>query len=56
LISCENVPLNIVTVISAKLATMHELQTVYGTRDLFDMIEMIVVDRYNTRKLSEIRP
>jgi hypothetical protein len=34
---------------SAKVATLHELQTVYGTQDLFDMLEMLVVDNHNAR-------
>lgn len=33
--------------ISAKLATLHELCTVYGTKDLFDLLEIAAVDSYN---------
>jgi hypothetical protein len=34
-------------VISAKLATLHELQTLYGTKDLYDLLEIAAVDAYN---------
>jgi len=29
------------------LATLHELQTVYGVKDLYDMLEVALVDAYN---------
>lgn len=41
------------TVISAGLATMHELQSVYGTRDLYDLLEIAMVDAFNRMKLQE---
>lgn len=34
---------------SARLATLAELQTVYSLRDLFDLLEIIAVDRHNER-------
>jgi hypothetical protein len=34
-------------VVSARLATLHELQTVYGVKDLYDLLEIIAVDNYN---------
>ena len=34
-------------VVDAGYATLHELQTVYGTEDLYDMVEMIAVKRHN---------
>jgi hypothetical protein len=36
-------------VISRRLATLLELQTVYGLKDLYDMVEIIVVDSHNER-------
>lgn len=33
--------------ISAKLATLHELQTMYGTKDLYDLLEIAAVDAHN---------
>lgn len=32
---------------SKRLATLHELQTVYGAEDLHNMLEIIVIDTYN---------
>jgi len=34
-------------VISLRLATLHELQTIYSLRDVYDMIEVAQVDAYN---------
>lgn len=42
-----NVPASIGTVVSKGLATLHELDTVYGTQDLYDMLEIIAVDAHN---------
>lgn len=33
---------------------MHELDTVYGTEDLFDMIEILAIDSYNQQILSKV--
>lgn len=30
-----------------RLATLHELQTVYSYEDLFDLLEILQVDAYN---------
>lgn len=35
-----NVPMNIGLVVSAKMATLHELETVYSMEDVYDMLEM----------------
>lgn len=35
------------SVISSRLATLHELQTVYGVKDLYDLLEVMAVDNYN---------
>jgi len=35
------------TVISRRLASLHELQTVYGTQDLYNLMDIIMVDDYN---------
>lgn len=42
-------------VVSRKMATLHELDTVYGSQDLYDMMEIIAVDDYNERQLSKER-
>ena len=35
------------TLLSKRMATLHELDTVYGVRDVYDMLEVITVDGYN---------
>jgi len=34
------------------MATMHELASVYGSQDLFDMLEIIAVDQFNENALN----
>jgi len=36
-------------VVSSRLATLHELDTVYGIEDLWSLLEVITVDNHNTR-------
>lgn len=40
-------------VISKDKATLHELQSVYGVGDLFNICEVIAVDAYNRRILAQ---
>ena len=35
------------------LATLHELSTIYGCEDLVDFLEVMAVNAYNLRKLTE---
>ena len=35
--------------ISQRLATLHELETVYSVTDLHDLLEVIIVDGVNSR-------
>jgi hypothetical protein len=35
------------------MATLHELQTVYGSQDLYDLIEIVVINSHNDRIMSE---
>ena len=44
-----NVPQTIGAVISSRLATMVELDTVLGVEDLCNMLEVIAVDAINNR-------
>lgn len=37
------------------MATLHELQTVYGPQDLYDLLEVMAVDQYNENAMSEQR-
>jgi hypothetical protein len=34
-------------VVSSRMATLHELSTVYGLEDAYNMLEIISVDAYN---------
>jgi hypothetical protein len=40
-------------IVSSGLATLYELQSVYGVKDAFDLAEVIGVDAYNRRKATE---
>lgn len=40
-------------VVSKKLATLYELQTVYSYEDLQDLYEIILVNNYNEQKAME---
>lgn len=40
-------------VVSKKLATLHELQTVYSLDDLYDLYEIVVVNNYNEWVVTE---
>ncbi len=42
-------------VVSRRLATLHELQTVYGTEDLENFVEMVLVDAHNARVVAELQ-
>ena len=33
--------------VSARLATFHELDTVYGVADLYDLLEIVMIDAHN---------
>lgn len=44
-----NVPRVIGTLVSARQATLHELQTVYGVEDAYNMLEVVNVDHHNER-------
>lgn len=44
-----NVPKTIGAVISSGMAKLHELDTIYGAEDLYDMLEVIAVDAHNRR-------
>jgi hypothetical protein len=46
-IEYKNVPMTIGLALSAKMATLNELQTVYGLEDVYDMLEIASVDAHN---------
>ena len=37
----------IATLLSKGAARLHELDTVYGTKDVYDMLEIVLVDDHN---------
>lgn len=39
--------------ISARMATMHELNTELGMEDVYDLLEIIAVDAHNERIAAE---
>lgn len=39
--------------ISAKMATLHELDTVYSVEDLYLMLEVMTTDSHNARLAAE---
>lgn len=41
------------SVISHRFATLWELQTIYDLEDCYDMLEVMTVDAYNRRLMSE---
>jgi hypothetical protein len=43
----KNVPTSLGALISANRATLHELQTVYDIEDVYDMLEIVVIDSAN---------
>ena len=53
LIGYANVPPLIGMVVSSKLATLNELQSVYGVLDLYNLAEIVTVDAHNRRVMSE---
>lgn len=50
-----NVSLAIGAIVSRRLATLVELDSVLGTRDMYDLLEVIAVDAYNERMANEDR-
>ena len=45
-----NVPPMIGSVVNSKLATLHELETVYGLEDLYNLYEIILIKTANEQK------
>ncbi|WP_217284686.1 transcription elongation factor GreA [Achromobacter mucicolens] len=48
-------PRNIGVVISRHPGLLHDLQSVLGTEDLYNLLEVIAVDAHNRRVLTEPR-
>lgn len=50
-----NVPRSIAVVVSSRLATLYELDTIYGIKDCFDLLEIAQVDSHNEAVASAPR-
>lgn len=48
-----NMPSYLGIIISRRLATLYELDTVYGVEDAYDLLEIISVDNANEVELSK---
>lgn len=49
---CLNVPKAIAAIVVSGKATLHELDTVYGIEDMWDLLEIISVESHNQRILN----
>jgi hypothetical protein len=49
------VPQSIGVVVSSGKATLLQLQTEYGTKDLYDLLEIIAIDLHNRREIERVR-
>lgn len=43
-----NLPIHHAILISRGIATLHELDTIYGTEDVYNLLEIVMVDNANT--------
>jgi len=48
-----NVPPIIGSVINSRLATLHELETVYSLEDLYNLYEILIIKTANEQKMIE---
>jgi hypothetical protein len=48
-----NVPAAVSAVISARLATLHECDTIYSVEDIYLMLEIVSVDTFNKNVVTE---
>ncbi len=46
-------PRYVATVVSSGLASFEALDSTLGTHDLYDLVEIVMVDAYNKRKVDE---
>lgn len=55
MLTYQNLAPEIGLVVTAQLATLHELDTVYGIEDLENLVEIALVNAHNRRKLEAPR-
>jgi hypothetical protein len=53
MVEYENIPAPIGAVVSAKLATLHECDTVYSVEDVYLLLEVAGVDAHNRNAQAE---
>ena len=53
LMQYESVPRVVGAVVSSRLASFEALDSTLGTRDLYDLMEIVLVDAYNRRRIEE---
>lgn len=56
LLEYANVPRTIGAVMSHRMASLHELQTVYSLEDVYDMLEVLNVDAHNQDLMLRTKP
>ena len=39
--------------VTNQLASLQELQTVYGVQDAYDLLEILIVNRYNENRIAK---
>lgn len=47
-----NTPPVIGTIVTSRLATLYELQTVYGAEDAYDLLELVNINKHNEAVLN----
>ena len=47
-------PRTVGAALSERLATLHEMQTIYGVGDVYDLLELAGVDAHNRYRAHEI--
>ena len=52
LVEYQAAPKTIATAISSRLATLNELDTVYGVQDLWTLLEIYAIDQHNAAQLN----
>ena len=53
LLEYQNLPASIGAVVSSRLATLVELQTVLGLEDVYNLLEVLAVDAHNRRLMAK---
>jgi hypothetical protein len=43
----------VAAVISSRLATLEQVQTIYSTEDIYDLLEIMAVDANNRRMIAK---